>query len=99
MARTIIDASMVEAAGIPSTYGAIDTYMFAYRVGDTTEDTTYAGSSMYPSGIAPNSLPVSGTAYNGYVARGTSVLTGTWKAMGSNNSQYDRGATLFLRIS
>lgn len=85
-------------------YGAVGTYVFGY-IGGTgiTEDGTYSGSSINPAGLynlntaSADAVP-SGTA----LVRGSSTLSGTWRAMGRSNVNSGgttSRVTLFLRIS
>lgn len=85
-------------------YGAVGTYVLGY-IGGTgiTEGDTYSGSSINPAGmynsntVSADALP-SGTA----LVRGSSTLSGTWRAMGRSNNNSGgttSRVTLFLRIS
>lgn len=98
--------------GIATTYGAVNTYVYASTTRDRLQvisgGNTQAGSALFPSGVATGSVATTdnGTATAEAAAQisGT-TLSGTWQAMGrvasssgagSVNKQY---VTLWLRIS
>ena len=98
------DGSSLTGVGGSTTYGAVGTYLWAgwYGAG-IAEGNTILGSSLQPAGDT-----YFGTLANDsgqrltYHARGSTALSGTWRAMGrafqsgtNTNSRF----TLFVRIS
>jgi len=109
-----IAAAIAALGSIPNTAGAIGTYVLGTTANsDTTQPqyvlgSTYAGSGLYPAGLASSSASdnLGNVRWDG----GTSIamkdnnvaaLSGTWRAMGqSPNGGYDEmPVTLFVRIS
>ena len=85
-------------------YGAVGTYVFGYILNTSvTEGSTYSGSNIYPAGLAAaGAYSTADVQYDVAATRGSSALSGTWRAMGLSNvlSGYSRTRiTLFLRIS
>jgi hypothetical protein len=85
-------------------YGAVGTYVFGYIASTgITEDGTYSGSSIYPAGLYNVNTVAADTTPSGITFhRGSSALSGTWRAMGRSNfnsSGTTSRVTLFLRIS
>ena len=108
--------SNLQSAGLgaSTTYGGVGTYVFACHTSTNANyfvsGSTYAGSSLYPSGISPRFgfyNTVSGNYMSGsnntfYVTKvSPTALSGTWRAMGET-TQYQyavRPQTLFVRVS
>lgn len=94
--------------GASTTYGDVNTYVWASRTGTTTDVTagsTAAGSTLVPTG-ATRSVSHTGASSTGSVSLGIgSVLSGTWRCMGtydhsaSSGSISGNGSTLWVRIS
>lgn len=86
-------------------YGAIGTYIFAYRNSTTTwaENTTHAGSTIEPAGGVWGSAAIADDTQtaDGRFIKGGSALSGTWRVHGRvaltavNTNQF----TLLLRVS
>ena len=109
-----VAAAIAALGSIPNTAGAIGTYVLGTTVNSDTArpqyvlGATYAGSGLYPAGIASSSASnnLGSIRWDG----GTSIamkdndvaaLSGTWRAMGqSPDGPYDEmPVTLFVRIS
>lgn len=100
--------SNLQSAGLgaSTTYGAVGTYVYAYRSSGRSiiENTTYAGSGLEPAAQAGGLSVISddGTT-NPQLTKGGSALSGTWRAMGRGNASYSGTSfyhtTLFVRIS
>lgn len=97
------------SAGPSTNYGDVGTHVFGYHAksyGSGTElsaGTTIAGSSIYNAGFQTTASAVYTTGGTGLrVSRGSSTLSGTWRALGSNLSTYSNtyhSFLLFVRIS
>jgi hypothetical protein len=101
-----VDAPRIQFAGLDawfSTAGAVGTYVFARRVGDTNFGGTVAGSGLTPTSAACSLTEGGGS--NTVTLNTGSALSGTWRCMGTfdqlnnNGSLAIFGATLWLRIS
>jgi hypothetical protein len=102
--ETTPTTSQVLAATAGAAYGAVGTYAYAAKSGNTNviEGSTYAGSTLYPAGWeSGGSVFVAADArISLIVTRGPTALSGTWRAIGRVNSGfYGTLVTLFLRIS
>jgi len=105
---TVIDDSrnlvnIVSGAGSSTTYGDVGTYLLGYEdVGAVTENTTIAGSSLFPGGIYGFGGEItadSGTGSTGHT-RGGTALSGTWRRMfRANIGGNDWKMGLHVRIS
>ena len=88
-----------------TTYGAIGTYVFGYRLSTgVVNGSTYAGSSIQPAGqyVSSTYLANDTSSAASSITKGGSALSGTWRAMGraSVDSRFTRTrSTLFVRIS
>jgi len=100
------DAPRIQFSGLDawfSTEGAVGTYVFARRVGDTAFGNTVAGSELTPTS-ASYSVTEGGSSTTATFNTG-SALSGTWRCMGTFDqsafagSLAIHGATLWLRIS
>lgn len=80
-------------------YGAVGSFAYAVRNGVILENTTYAGSELFPSGIYGAAFPTADGATSTGLTRGATALTGTWRSLGRANQGGLPGSTLFLRIS
>lgn len=104
---TVIDdnrnlINIASGAGSSTTYGDVGTYLFGYEdLGNVTENTTIAGSSLFPGGLRGLSgdVPVDG-GQSAWVTRGGTALSGTWRRMfRANTGGNDFKAGLYVRIS
>lgn len=103
------DPAWAEPPGIPSTYGAIGTYVLGMRTTGSTAvnpGSTLAGSSISPVGFSfdeGDSVTSGGSTVtdNIWTPSSGSALSGTWRCMGNLPAKDDAyGAwTLWLRIS
>lgn len=109
------DGSNLTGVGGSTDYGAVGTYVWAGRAGSTVAQTpfvngsTYAGSTLYPQGLATEVADTMTTGIYGFhdgfgiVGAFTTggALSGTWRAMGRTPpAPYDEiPMTLFVRIS
>lgn len=90
------------AVGGSTTFGAVGTYAYLYTPLTTgiVEDSTLAGSNLYPSGTG-NTVGADGFDW-AYSSRGGTAVSGTWRAMGRWNytasGSYGR-STVWVRIS
>jgi len=84
-------------------YGAVGTYVLGYIYNTSvTEGSTYAGSDISPAGHVALSAVTADAQAGMDATRGSSTLSGTWRAMGRVNSSSGSSRTritLFLRIS
>lgn len=87
-------------AGASTTYGAVGTYVWGHRTSRITEGSSYAGSGIRPAGIGNYPFSGADSQETGQATRGSSTVSGTWRAMGRQQSAtWAEGATLFVRIS
>jgi len=115
---TLVSPAKVKAAiealgsNIPTAYGAVGTYVFAYNPSETTFNagSTYSGSNLKPAGLSFLDGQVSTVGQTAVSASGdfsisdtgASSLSGTWRAMGqttTNNAIDEHPVTLFMRIA
>lgn len=96
----------VAAATAGIAYGAVGSYLEGAWVGDgatLTQNSTIAGSSIYPGGVFANNTTADTVVSSGASLFGGSVLSGTWRVMGRSRSTATSTVrtftTLFLRIS
>ena len=90
------------AAGASTTYGDVGTYLLGYEdLERVTENTTIAGSSLFPAGIYgfAGFMSVDG-GVGGNFTRGGTALSGTWRRMfRANAGGGDFKIGLHVRIS
>jgi hypothetical protein len=106
-AAALVTTANVLSATAGATAGAVGTYAFLGGTGGTvafTAGTTYAGSGLAYGGFARNNGAFNGGGtFATFSAGAGAVVSGTWRAMGSNNlpagCETPRNATVFLRIS
>ena len=102
--KTVNGTSLVGSgnisAGASTSYNAVGTYAYLFYDGATTEGTTRAGSSLYPGAVNNwQSLPADGSV-GGFMIRGGTSVSGTWRLMGRNNSSSEpRFLSVWVRIS
>ena len=91
------------AVGASTTYNAVGTYIFGYEdVGNSTEGSTIAGSSVQPMGLVGNGF---GDMNNddiqvGAQTKGGSAVSGTWRRMSRMNyGGFFWHGGLYVRIS
>ena len=88
--------------GGSTSYGEVGTYLFGQEdSGNVTENTTIAGSNLYPAGIRSQSasIIVDGTAQP-FLTGGNTAVSGTWRRMfRGNNGDSNVRAGLYVRIS
>ncbi|WMM95504.1 hypothetical protein CRP227_gp41 [Roseobacter phage CRP-227] len=104
---TVIDdnrnlVNIASGAGSSTNYGAVGTYLIGYEdVGNVTENTTIAGSSLFPGGFRGISGDIAVDAgATGYFTRGGTTLSGTWRRMfRANTGGNDYKLGLHVRIS
>lgn len=92
------------SAGASTTYNAVGTYVWGYMSNTgITNGSTYSGSSIEPGALVANNSSISDddVASSFYATKGSSSLSGTWRAMGRARYLSDTRArwTLFVRIS
>ena len=76
------------SAGASSSSNAVGTYLFGYEdVGNVTEGTTIAGSSLFPAGACGESPQIVANSYSSSSSwhRGGNSLSGTWRRMYRGN--------------
>lgn len=105
MVSTIRGSDNFDSAGavLPTTYGAVGTYVLAHwlNASSQTQGTTVSGSNLYPANTYANNTGPSGY----YTGGGT--LSGTWRLMGAlgyysgtaSINRIDFRVSLFMRIS
>lgn len=99
-AKRVAQAIAALAEGSVTTHNAVGSFCFAYRAGAAAVDSTYAGSGLFAAGMCRNTAMTANQAYTAYYARDTVALSGTWRAVGDNVSNYTSATlTLFVRIS
>jgi len=104
---TVIDdnrnlVNIASGAGSSTSYGAVGTYLLGYEdVGVVTENTTIAGSSLFPGGVYGFAGDITADGGGGgNFTRGGTALSGTWRRMfRSNVGGNDWKVGLHVRIS
>jgi hypothetical protein len=99
--------AQVASATAGISYGAVGSYLEGALVGRgdvLTQNSTIAGSSIYPGGVFGNNTEADTVVSSGASLFGGSVLSGTWRVMGRSRSVLNPATlrtftTLFLRIS
>jgi len=82
-------------------YNSIGSYVFAFKTtsGAIIQNSSYSGSILKPGGICRSSDFTDDSQQDILGTKGGTTLSGTWRAMGRNNSaSYPYGWTLFVRI-